>query len=1182
MCKLFTNVYQQAMQAIPLGGAVGALAYQEAGFAQMAGNILVSTYGRCIGRSAPPISSPSIGPASPAQSFVSLSPTTVAVGGTSTVTLIAVDANGNLLTTGGATVTFGLGNGTAQGTFSTVTDNSDGSYTATFTATAAGTNTILGSINGQALTSTAPTITVSISAAPDPTQSTVTASPTSFAIGGTSTVTLTAKDSNGNGLTVGGATVTFGLGAGTATGSFGPVTDNGDGTYSATLTGTGAGTNTITATLNAQTVTTTPPAITITPAGTADPAQSTVALSPTSIATGGTSTVTLTARDANGNALTAGGSTVTFGLGIGAAQGNFSVVTDNGNGTYTATFIGTTAGTNTVTATIDGQSLTSVAPTITVVGPADPAQSVTSVSPASIQVGGTSTVTLTANDANGNQLATGGSTVVFGLGNGVGQGTFSIVTDNGDGTYSATFTGTTAGTNSITTTLDGQTITSAAPTITVVGAADPAQSTVSTTPATIQSGNTSTVTFTAKDANGNQLTVGGSTIVFSLGAGIGQGTFGAVTDNGDGTYSSIFTGTTVGANTIAATLDGQTVTTTAPTITIVDAADPAQSIVSLAPISIPIGTTSTVTLTTNDASGNPVTIGGSTVVFSLGNGVAQGTFGTVIDNGDGTYTADFTGTTQGTNTVTATINGQAVTTAAPTITVTPPAADPAQSTISLSPSSIQIGGASTVTLTAIDSSGTPLTTGGATVTFAVGTGTAQGTFSIVTDNGDGTYTATFTGTVAGDSTIAATIDGQDVTSSLPRITVVGAADPAQSVVAVAPATIANGGTSTVTLTAKDANGNQLTIGGSTVVFGLGNGTAQGTFDTVADNGDGTYTSIFTGTAAGTNTITATLDAQAVTTTAPTITVTSTAADPAQSTVDVSPASIASGGTATVTLTAKDASGNPLTTGGSIVTFGLGNGVAQGTFSTVTDNGDGTYTATFTGSTVGTNTITATIDGQTVTSTAPTITVTAGAGAADPTQSTVAVAPGTIATGGTSTVTLTAKDSSGTPLTVGGSTVTFALGTGDALGTFSSVTDNGDGTYTATFTATAPGSNIITATLDGQAVTTSPPTIIVNTPGPADPTQSIVTVLPSTIATGNTATVTLTAKDVNGNTLTTGGATVTFGLGTGDAQGSFSIVTDNGDGTYTATFTGSGAGVNTITATLNGQTVTTTAPTINVT
>ncbi len=59
---------------------------------------------------------------------------------------------------------------------------------------------------------------------------------------------------------------------------------------------------------------------------------------------------------------------------------------------------------------------------------------------------------------------------------------------------------------------------------------------------------------------------------------------------------------------------------------------------------------------------------------------------------------------------------------------------------------------------------------------------------------------------------------------------------------------------TITLTAKDADGNQETGGGLTVLFGLGAGSSSGTFSSATDNHNGTYTTIFTGTTAGTETI----------------------------------------------------------------------------------------------------------------------------------------------------------------------------------------------------------------------------------------------------------------------------------------------------------------------------------------
>src|SRR5205085_2710465 len=123
-------------------------------------------------------------------------------------------------------------------------------------------------------------------------------------------------------------------------------------------------------------------------------------------------------------------------------------------------------------------------------------------------------------------------------------------------------------------------------------------------------------------------------------------------------------------------------------------------------------------------------------------------------------------------------------------------------------------------------------------------------------------------------------------------------------------------------------------------------------------------------------ITATIDAQAVTSTPPTITVTPPPA-PLHSTLTVSSASVATGSTMSVTLTARDTFGNQ-TGGGSALTFGLANGSAgSGTFKNVIDNQNGTYTASFTGTVTGSVTIIATIDGQPITSPMPTITVTKG-------------------------------------------------------------------------------------------------------------------------------------------------------------------------------------------------------------
>jgi RHS repeat-associated protein len=95
-------------------------------------------------------------------------------------------------------------------------------------------------------------------------------------------------------------------------------------------------------------------------------------------------------------------------------------------------------------------------------------------------------------------------------------------------------------------------------------------------------------------------------------------------------------------------------------------------------------------------------------------------------------------------------------------------------------------------------------------------------------------------------------------------------------------------------------------------------------------------------------------------------------------------------------------------------------------------------------------------------------------------STVTVASPTFPVGVTTTVTLAARDASGNPMG-GGLAVTFALAGGSGGGTFGAVTDNGDGTYSATFTATKLGSSTIAATINGQALPTAPAITVVPAP-----------------------------------------------------------------------------------------------------
>ncbi|MFN9068164.1 MAG: beta strand repeat-containing protein, partial [Bdellovibrionales bacterium] len=718
------------------------------------------------------------------------------------------------------------------------------------------------------------------------------------------------------------------------------------------------------------------------------------------------------------------------------------------------------------------------------------------------------------------------------------------------------------------------------PTLTVTpGAVSLAQSEVSVSNSTLLSGANITVTLTARDANGNNLTSGGLTVAFNRSGGTSNGTFSSVTDNSNGSYTATFTGSTSGtATTLGATIGGSAVTSTLPTVTVNPGAfNLANSIVTVGSGTVVSGNSTTLTLTVRDAANNALTTGGLTIAFNRSGGTSTGSIGAVTDNGNGTYSASFTGVVAGTATnIGATIGGAAVISTSPTITVIPGAVSLANSSVTLSNSTVASGSTVTATLQARDSNNNNLTAGGLTVVFGRSGGTSTGSFAPTSDNLDGTYSGVFTGALSGTATdITATIGGAAITSLPPQLTVTpGPANLSQSLITVSSATITSGASTLVTLTARDANGNNLTSGGLAVVFARTGGTSTGTFSAVSDNSNGTYTANFTGVVAGTaTTITGTIGGSAVTSTLPTVTVNAGASTAANSLVTVNASSVSAGNTVTLTLTARDAANNPITTGGSTVTFSFSGGTSTGTIGTVTDNTNGTYTAVLTGNISGTpSTVSATIDAASVTSSLPTVQV--NPGTVSVTQSLVSVSSSTVNSGSSISLTLQAKDAFGNNLTSGGLTVLFARSGGVSSGTFGTVTDNSNGTYSGTFTGTTAGSaTTITATINGSPVTSVLPTVTVN-PGPFNLAQSSVSLSSGSVISGSTVTGTLTVRDANNNQLTSGGLTVNFLRSGGVSNVSFGSVTDNANGTYTVTITGTTAGSATsIGANINGSSIT---------
>ncbi len=900
-------------------------------------------------------------------------------------------------------------------------------------------------------------------------------------------------------------------------------------------------------------------------------------------------------QDAQGNTVTTDNSTVvTMTVSTGASVvGTATATVASGVATFTNVGITGTAGTA-YTLTFLSGSLASGTQSITpTIGPVATSTSTVNVSDGTVVSGNSVTLTLQAKDAGGNNLTAGGLGVVFSATGGASTGTISSTTDLGNGKYTATFTGVLAGSaTTIGATIGGSAVTTALPTVAVtIGPVSAATSTVSVSSPSVAAGSGVTLTLQAKDVGGNNLTSGTLIVAFTHSGGTSTGTIGPTTDNGNGTYTATFTGGTAGtATTIHATIGGTTVTSTpVPTVTVTAAnVSTSTSTVNVSSGTVASGSSVTLILQSKDPSGNNLTAGGLTVAFTASGGTSTGTISSTTDNGDGTYRATFTGVLVGTpTTIGATIFGAPVTSTLPKVTVTQGLASGSTSTVSATSPIVTAGNAVTLTLQAKDAQGNDLTAGGLTVVFSATGGASTGTISSTTDHGDGTYTATFTGQTAGTATtIHATIGGSVVTTTLPTVTVtVGGAMTSTSTVTVASGTVVSGNAVLLTLQAKDAGGNNLTTGGLTVVFIQSGGTSTGTIGPVTDNGNGTYTATFTAVLAGTaTTMGATIDGSDVTTTLPAVTVTPGPVSFDESTVIVSGGgTVNSGEKLTLTLDARDAASNHLRSGGLSVAFtpSTGVGVSTGTIGTVTDHNDGTYTADFTGVLVGTPTSIAGSIGGTPLNTTP-ATVKVNQGAPSAANSTVNVSPSTVTAGSTATLTVQAKDAAGNSLT--GSTVAFtpSTGVGVSTGTIGTVTDHNDGTYTATFTGVLAGTaTTIHATINSTNVTSTLPTVTV-TVGPVSAATSTVTVASGTVVSGSAVLLTLRAKDAAGNDLASGGLTVAFTASGGTSTGMIGGTTDNGNGTYTATFTGYTAGTaTTVHATIGVTNVTSSLPTVEV-
>ena len=619
--------------------------------------------------------------------------------------------------------------------------------------------------------------------------------------------------------------------------------------------------------------------------------------------------------------------------------------------------------------------------------------------------------------------------------------------------------------------------------ITCTAVVSASQSTVTAAPTSITAGSgSSTVTVTARDASGNLIS--GASVSLTATGGTGNTLTPATgTTNASGVFTATFTSTSTGTKTISATAGGVAITQTASVAVTPGPVSASQSTVTAAPTSIAAGSgSSTITVTARDANGNAIS--GATVVLS-----ATGTGNTLTQpgstNASGVATGTLSSTVAETKTVSATISGAPINQTA-TVTVTASTGD--------------------LTVTT-NTTGQSLDPNGYTVSVDGGAGQAIGINGSATFTGLSAANHTVTlgdvaanCTVNGGNTQTVAVPGGGTATAPFSVACTAVVSASQSTVTAAPTSITAGsGSSTITVTARDASGN--TIGGASVSLtatgGTGNTLSPATGTT---NGSGVFTATFSSTSTGGKTISATAGGVAITPTA-SVTVTPGPVSASQSTVTASPTSITAGsGASTITVTARDASGN-LISGASVSLTATGGGNTL-TQPASTTNGSGVAAGSLSSTVAGSKTVSATISGVLINQTAA-VTVTPGPVSAS--QSSVTASPTSITAGsGTSTITVTARDGNGNAIS--GATVALsATGTGNTL-TQPASTTNGSGIATGTLSSTVAETKTVSATISG---------VLINQTASVTVTPAIGNLTASTSTTGS-------SMDPDGYTVTVDG------------------------------------------------------------
>lgn len=321
---------------------------------------------------------------------------------------------------------------------------------------------------------------------------------------------------------------------------------------------------------------------------------------------------------------------------------------------------------------------------------------------------------------------------------------------------------------------------------------------------------------------------------------------------------------------------------------------------------------------------------------------------------------------------------------------------------------------------------------------------------------DGSVIVSLTSTMAGSSTVTASVNGSNQMVAVNFVADSGGSIASGDLTVVSDGAKADGvAQNSVKAVVKDAHGNPLA--NQLVSFVADNGAVIGSSGTTGS--DGSVTMSLKSIVSGNSKVSATTNGS---TQEVSVNFVSGDANIATSTIAATPMSVVADGISesAITLTLKDINDNAAI-GQSVV---FDSSLAGSFVGSVTDNRDGTYTAALTGRKMGTTSITAQVNGSAF-GVAPVV-VTLLAGNPDVAHSALAAGSASIVADGSdsSRLTITLKDVYDNIVT--GQTVSFVSSlSGTTVG---SVTDNGDGTYTADLTGTSEGITSISAMVNGSA------------------------------------------------------------------------------------------------------------------